>query len=146
MKAVIQRVKEASVEVGGQVVGKIGHGLLVFLGIGRDDVQKDIDWMIEKIINVRIFEREDRFDLSLLDMKGELLLVSQFTLYGDCSKGRRPSFSDAMQVDKARELFEVFVAKAREKVVRVEAGVFQAHMDVNLINDGPVTLIIDTRG
>jgi D-tyrosyl-tRNA(Tyr) deacylase len=145
LKAVIQRVNEASVEVGGQVVGKIGHGLLVFLGIGKDDEQKDIDWMIEKIINVRIFEREGKFDLSLLDMKGELLLVSQFTLYGDCSKGRRPSFSDAMGVDEARELFEVFVAKAREKVFRVEAGVFQAHMGVNLINDGPVTLIIDSK-
>jgi D-tyrosyl-tRNA(Tyr) deacylase len=145
LKAVIQRVNEASVEVGGQVVGKIGHGLLVFLGIGKDDGQKDIDWMIEKIINVRIFEREGKFDLSLLDMKGELLLVSQFTLYGDCSKGRRPSFSDAMGVDEARELFEVFVAKAREKVFRVEAGVFQAHMGVNLINDGPVTLIIDSK-
>lgn len=145
MKAVIQRVNEASVEVGGQVVGKIGHGLLVFLGIGKDDGQKDIDWMIEKIINVRIFEREGKFDLSLLDIKGELLLVSQFTLYGDCSKGRRPSFSDAMGVDEARELFEVFVAKAREKVVMVEAGVFQAHMGVNLINDGPVTLIIDSK-
>ena len=145
MKAVIQRVKEASVEVGGQVVGKIGHGLLVFLGIGKDDEQKDIDWMIEKIINLRIFEREGKFDLSLLDIKGELLLVSQFTLYGDCSKGRRPSFSDAMEVDKARELFEVFVAQARQKVARVSTGVFQAHMDVKLINDGPVTLIIDTR-
>jgi D-tyrosyl-tRNA(Tyr) deacylase len=145
LKAVIQRVNEASVEVGGQVVGKIGHGLLVFLGIGKDDEQKDIDWMIEKIINVRIFERGGKFDLSLLDMKGELLLVSQFTLYGDCSKGRRPSFSDAMGVDEARELFEVFVAKAREKVFRLEAGVFQAHMGVNLINDGPVTLIIDSK-
>jgi len=145
LKAVIQRVKEASVEVGGQVVGKIGHGLLVFLGIGKDDGQKDIDWMIEKIINLRIFEREGKFDQSLLDIKGELLLVSQFTLYGDCSKGRRPSFSDAIEVDKARELFEDFVAKAREKVVRVETGVFQAHMDVRLVNDGPVTLIIVTQ-
>jgi len=145
LKAVIQRVKEASVEVGGQVVGKIGHGLLVFLGIGKDDGQKDIDWMIEKIINLRIFEREGKFDQSLLDIKGELLLVSQFTLYGDCSKGRRPSFSDAIEVDKARELFEDFLAKAREKVVRVETGVFQAHMDVRLVNDGPVTLIIDTQ-
>lgn len=145
MKAVIQRVKEASVEVGGQVVGKIGHGLLVFLGIGKDDEQKDIDWMIEKIINLRIFEREGKFDLSLLDIKGELLLVSQFTLYGDCSKGRRPSFSDAMEVERARELFDVFVAQASQKVVRVSTGVFQAHMDVKLINDGPVTLIIDTR-
>jgi len=146
MKAVIQRVKEASVEVDGQVVGKIGHGLLVFLGVGKDDGQKDMDWLIEKIINLRIFEKENgKFDQSLLDVHGELLLVSQFTLYGDCSKGRRPSFSDAMEVDKARELFEVFVAKAREKVGRVETGVFQAHMDVKLINDGPVTLIIDSK-
>jgi D-tyrosyl-tRNA(Tyr) deacylase len=146
MKAVIQRVKEASVEVDGQVVGKIGHGLLVFLGIGKDDGQKDMDWMIEKIINLRIFEKENgKFDQSLLDVQGELLLVSQFTLYGDCSKGRRPSFSDAMGVDRARELFEVFVAKARQKIVRVETGVFQAHMDVKLINDGPVTLIIDSK-
>jgi D-tyrosyl-tRNA(Tyr) deacylase len=118
----------------------------VFLGIGKDDGQKDMDWMIEKIINLRIFEKENgKFDQSLLDVQGELLLVSQFTLYGDCSKGRRPSFSDAMGVDRARELFEFFVAKARQKIVRVETGVFQAHMDVKLINDGPVTLIIDSK-
>jgi D-aminoacyl-tRNA deacylase len=146
LKAVIQRVKEASVEVNGQTVGKIGHGLLVLLGIGKDDEQKDTDWMIEKIINLRIFEKEDgKFDQSLLDVQGELLLVSQFTLYGDCSKGRRPSFSNAMEVDKARDFFGTFVAKARKKVGRVETGVFQAHMDVKLANDGPVTLIVDSR-
>lgn len=145
MKAVVQRVKEASVEVEGHVVGKIGHGLLVFLGVGKDDVTKDMDWMIDKIINLRIFEKEGKFDRSLLDVNGELLLVSQFTLYGDCSKGRRPSFSNAMEVDEARDLFEAFVAKAREKVNRVETGVFQAHMDVKLTNDGPVTLIIDSK-
>ena len=145
MKAVVQRVKEASVEVEGHVVGKIGHGLLVLLGVGKDDVTKDMDWMIDKIINLRIFEKEGKFDRSLLDVNGELLLVSQFTLYGDCSKGRRPSFSNAMEVDEARDLFEAFVAKAREKVNRVETGVFQAHMDVKLTNDGPVTLIIDSK-
>jgi D-aminoacyl-tRNA deacylase len=145
LKAVIQRVKEASVEVDGQVVGKIGHGLIVFVGIGKDDDGKDMDWLIDKIINLRIFEKEGKFDQSLLDVKGDLLLVSQFTLYGDCSKGRRPSFSNAMVVEKARDLFGVFVAKAREKVVRVETGVFQAHMDVKLTNDGPVTLIIDSK-
>ena len=145
MKAVIQRVKEASVEVDDKVVGKIGHGLLVLLGIGQDDGQKATDWMIDKIINLRIFEKDGKFDQSLLDLNGELLLVSQFTLYGDCSKGRRPSFSNAMDVERARDLFDVFVAKAREKVARVETGVFQAHMDVKLVNDGPVTLIIDSK-
>ena len=145
MKAVIQRVKEASVEVDDKVVGKIGHGLLVLLGIGQDDGQKATDWMIDKIINLRIFEKDGKFDQSLLDLNGELLLVSQFTLYGDCSKGRRPSFSNAMDVERARDLFDVIVAKAREKVARVETGVFQAHMDVKLVNDGPVTLIIDSK-
>ncbi len=145
MKAVIQRVRESSVEVDGQVVGKIGHGLLVFVGIGKDDAVKDMDWMIDKITNLRIFEKEGKFDQSLLDIKGDLLLVSQFTLFGDCSKGRRPSFSNAMEVDKARDLFEVFVAKAREKIEKVETGVFQAHMNVKLTNDGPVTLIIESK-
>ena len=145
MKTVIQRVRESSVEVDGQVVGEIGHGLLVFVGIGKDDAIKDMDWMIDKIINLRIFEKEGKFDQSLLDIKGDLLLVSQFTLFGDCSKGRRPSFSNAMEVDKARDLFEVFVAKAREKIEKVETGVFQAHMNVKLTNDGPVTLIIESK-
>lgn len=145
MKAVIQRVKEASVEVDGQIVGKIGHGLLVLLGVGKDDSQKDIEWMVEKIVNLRIFEKEDgKFDESLLDVKGELLLVSQFTLYGNCSKGRRPSFSDAMDVSRAKAVFESFVERVKKKVEKVETGVFQAHMDVKLVNHGPVTLIIDT--
>ncbi len=145
MKALIQRVKEASVEIDGHVVGKIGHGLLVLLGVGRDDGPKDIDWMVEKIINLRIFEKEGgKFDDSLLDVKGELLLVSQFTLYGNCSKGRRPSFSDAMDANRAKEFFEKFVETARKRIPRVEAGVFQAHMDVKLVNDGPVTFIVDS--
>jgi D-aminoacyl-tRNA deacylase len=145
MKAVIQRVKEASVEVDGRVVGAIGHGMIVLLGFGKDDGQKDLDWMIDKIINLRIFEKDGKFDQSLLDVQGELLLVSQFTLYGDCSKGRRPSFSNAMDAEQARDLFDAFVAKTREKVVVVETGVFQAHMDVKLVNDGPVTLVIDSK-
>jgi D-tyrosyl-tRNA(Tyr) deacylase len=145
MRAVIQRVKEASVEVGGRVTGTIGHGVLVLLGFGKDDNSKDMDWMIDKIINLRIFEKDGKFDQSLLDVHGELLLVSQFTLYGDCSRGRRPSFSNAMEVGRARDLFDDFVAKAREKVEKVETGVFQAHMDVKLTNDGPVTLIIDSK-
>jgi D-tyrosyl-tRNA(Tyr) deacylase len=144
MKAVIQRVKEASVEVNGRVVGAIGHGMLVLLGLGKDDGLKDMDWMIDKIVNLRIFEKNGKFDQSLLDVQGDLLLVSQFTLYGDCSKGRRPSFSSAMEAERARELFDIFVAKAKEKALKVETGVFQAHMDVKLINDGPVTLIIES--
>jgi D-tyrosyl-tRNA(Tyr) deacylase len=146
MRSVVQRVKKASVEVEGRVVGQIGRGLLVLVGIGQGDTIRDIDWMVDKIINLRIFENEEgKFDRSLLDIDGELLAVSQFTLYGDCSRGRRPSFSDAMEAGAARELFEIFVQKAREKVKRVETGVFQAMMDVALVNDGPVTLIIDSR-
>jgi D-tyrosyl-tRNA(Tyr) deacylase len=146
MRSVLQRVKKASVEVEGRVVGQIGRGLLVLVGIGQGDTIRDIDWMVDKIINLRIFENEKgKFDRSLLDIDGELLAVSQFTLYGDCSRGRRPSFSDAMEAGAARELFEIFVQKAREKVKRVETGVFQAMMDVALVNDGPVTLIIDSR-
>ncbi|OPX96397.1 MAG: D-tyrosyl-tRNA(Tyr) deacylase [Syntrophorhabdus sp. PtaB.Bin027] len=127
------------------MTGEISHGLLVFVGIGKNDGENDIDWMIDKIINLRIFEKEGKFDQSLLDVNGDLLLVSQFTLYGDCSKGRRPSFSNAMGVEKARDLFDAFVTKARKKVTKVETGVFQAHMDVKLINDGPVTLIIESN-
>lgn len=146
MKAVIQRVKSASVEVDGKVVGRIGRGLLVLLGIGQGDAEKDIKWMVDKIVNLRIFEKEDgKFDESLSDIGGELLVVSQFTLYGDTSRGRRPSFSGAMGADEARRLFEVFVQKARERVGKVETGVFQASMDVHLVNDGPVTVIVDSR-
>jgi D-aminoacyl-tRNA deacylase len=146
MRAVLQRVKKAMVEVEGRIVGRIGPGLLVLLGIYRDDTLRDIEWMADKIVNLRIFETDDgKLDKSLLDVKGELLLVSQFTLYGDCSKGRRPSFSDAMDKDGARKVFELFVSKAREKVEKVETGVFRATMDVSLTNDGPVTLIIESR-
>jgi D-aminoacyl-tRNA deacylase len=146
MRSVVQRVKKASVEVEGKVVGQIDRGLLVLVGIGQGDTIRDIDWMVDKIINLRVFENEEgKFDRSLLDIDGELLAVSQFTLYGDCSRGRRPSFSDAMEAGAARDLFDVFVQKARQKVRRVETGVFQATMDVALINDGPVTLIIDSK-
>lgn len=146
MRAVIQRVREASVEVDANVVGRIGRGLLVLLGIGKDDGLRDTQWMVEKIINLRIFEKENgKFDQSLLDISGELLLVSQFTLYGDCSKGRRPSFSDAMDAGNAKRLFELFVEAAKKKVDKVEIGVFQASMRVALVNEGPVTLIVDSR-
>ncbi|HVN97754.1 MAG TPA: D-aminoacyl-tRNA deacylase [Syntrophorhabdaceae bacterium] len=146
MRAVIQRVKEARVEVKGKIVASIGPGLLVLLGIAQADTSVDIPWMVDKIVHLRIFEREDgKFDSSVLDVRGELLLVSQFTLYGDCSKGRRPSFSQAMGAEEARALFQLFVEKAREKALRVESGIFQAHMDVSLINEGPVTIILDSK-
>ncbi|MCX5813662.1 MAG: D-aminoacyl-tRNA deacylase [Proteobacteria bacterium] len=146
MRAVVQRVKKASVEVEGKVVGQIGRGVLVLLGIGKVDDARDIQWMLDKIVNLRIFEKEDgKLDESLIDISGELLVVSQFTLYGDCSKGRRPSFTDAMEAKEAKTLFELFVAKAREQIKKVESGIFQASMDVSLINEGPVTLIIDNK-
>ncbi len=146
MRAVIQRIKNASVEVDGRCVGQTGRGLLVFLGIAKGDGEKDIDWLIEKIVNLRIFEKEDgKFDESLLDRGGSLLVVSQFTLYGDCSRGRRPSFSDAMASGEAKCLFETFVERARLRVPDVQTGVFQAHMEVTLTNDGPMTLIIESR-
>jgi len=146
MRAVIQRVRNASVEIKGNTVGKIGQGLLVFLGIGREDTIQDIQWMVEKVINLRIFEKENgKFNHSLLDVDGELLVVSQFTLYGDCSKGRRPSFTDAMEANEAKKLFDLFVEKAKARIGKVESGLFQSFMDVSLINEGPVTLIIDSK-
>jgi D-aminoacyl-tRNA deacylase len=155
MRAVVQRVKEARVVVADEVVGEIGSGLMVLLGIAREDTFRDVAWMVDKIINLRIFEGDDggeyaagrqgKMDKSILDVGGELLLVSQFTLYGDCRKGRRPSFSDAMDSKEARRMFELIVEKTREKVSRVETGVFQATMDVGLVNDGPVTLILDSK-
>jgi len=146
MKTVIQRVKAARVTVEGRTVGEIGTGLLVLVGIGAGDTVRDIDWMAEKIVNLRIFETpEGKLDKSVLDIGGGLLLVSQFTLYGDCKKGRRPSFSGAMDADGAREMFHLFTAKVAEKVKKVEAGVFRASMDVHLVNEGPVTLILDSR-
>ena len=123
MKAVIQRVKTAHVRVEGRTVGEIGKGLLVLVGIGAGDTVRDIDWMVEKIVNLRIFETpEGKLDKSVLDADGALLLVSQFTLYGDCKKGRRPSFSDAMDADAAAEMFKLFTAKAAEKVKRSRPG------------------------
>jgi D-aminoacyl-tRNA deacylase len=155
MRAVIQRVKEARVVVAGQITGEIGFGLLVFIGIARDDTFRDVAWMVDKIINLRIFEPEvvsdgepqpeAKLDKSVLDIGGGLLLVSQFTLYGDCRKGRRPSFSDAMDSKEARRMFAQIVDKARETVPSVATGVFQTHMEVSLVNDGPVTIILDSK-
>ena len=145
MRAVLQRVSEANVLIQNESVGSIGRGLLVFLGVGKHDTARDVEWMVDKIVNLRIFETpEGKMDESLLDIGGALLVVSQFTLYGDCRKGRRPSFSDAMDVGAAKSLFELFVQRAKEKVANVQTGLFQAMMRVGLTNDGPVTILLDS--
>ena len=146
MRAVIQRVKKSSVKAGNEIVGQIGKGLLVLLGVARDDAAKDADYLANKIINLRIFEDPDgKMNRSLLETGGELLVVSQFTLLADCRKGRRPSFIEAAEPQKATDLYETFVDRVREKGVKVQTGRFRAMMEVALINDGPVTLIIESR-
>lgn len=146
MRAVVQRVQSAEVRVGGVVVGKIGRGLLVLLGVGVGDTHADADYLAEKITYLRVFEDDEgKMNRSLRDVGGAMLVVSQFTLYGDCRRGRRPSYSDAAPPDQANQLYEYFVAKVREYGVRVETGVFQEMMDVELINDGPVTILLDSQ-
>lgn len=145
MKALIQRVKKAKVIVENQITGEIDKGILVLLGITHEDENKDADYLVEKIINLRIFESEKSgFDFSLLDEKAELLVVSQFTLYGSCKKGRRPDFTSAAAPEKAKQLYEYFIEKCKEKGIKTETGIFGAHMEVELINDGPVTLEIES--
>lgn len=145
MRAVVQRVSAAWVEVDGEITGEIAAGLLVLLGVAKTDAEQDADFLAEKIVNLRIFADENgRMNRSLLESGGELLVVSQFTLYGDCRKGRRPGFDAAAPAEQARALYEYFVAAARAKGVRVQTGVFQAHMNVSLTNDGPVTLLVES--
>ena len=146
MRAVIQRVKESSVSVNNRIIGKIGKGLLVLLGVAESDMPGDADYLSEKIINLRIFEDENgKMNRSLLETSGEMLVVSQFTLLGDCKKGRRPSFVNAANPEKANELYEYFVKQVGNKGISVETGQFRAMMDVSLINDGPVTLIVESK-
>ncbi len=146
MRAVIQRVSSARVRVEGKIVGEIGKGFLVLLGVGKEDTEKDADWLAEKIVGLRVFEDEQgKFNLSLQEVGGEILIVSQFTLYGDCRKGRRPSFDHSAPPELAEKLYNYFVEKVKEKGVRVATGKFQALMEVELVNQGPVTLIIDTQ-
>lgn len=146
MRAVVQRVKQSSVKAGNEIVGQIGSGLLVLLGVARGDTASDANYMVNKIINLRIFEDQDgKMNRSLLDTGGELLAVSQFTLLADCRKGRRPSFVDAAEPQQATDLYEKFVDLVREKGVSVQTGRFQAMMEVALVNDGPVTIIIESR-
>jgi D-tyrosyl-tRNA(Tyr) deacylase len=145
MKAVIQRVKESSVSVGGETISRIGPGLLVLLGVSRTDGESDAAFLADKTVNLRIFEDENsKMNRSLKDTGGAMLVVSQFTLLGDCRKGRRPSFINAADPEKAEQLYEVFVQKVRQKGVLVETGQFRAMMDVSLVNDGPVTLILES--
>ena len=144
MRAVLQRVTMARVEVEGAVVGEIGAGLLILLGVTKTDTAPQAELLADKILNLRIFSDEaGKMNRSLLDTGGALLVVSQFTLYGDCRKGRRPSFDQAAPAEQAKTRYEQFVEAARRSGVRVETGVFQAHMAVSLLNDGPVTLIIE---
>lgn len=146
MRAVVQRVKQSSVKTNGEVLGSIGQGLLVLLGVAKGDRAEDADFLADKIINLRIFEDEDgKMNRSLLEIGAELLAVSQFTLLADCRKGRRPSFIAAAEPEKANELYEKFVERVRQKGVTVQTGRFRAMMEVALINDGPVTIIIESR-
>ena len=145
MRAVVQRVKPSSVRTENEMVGQIGSGLLVLLGVARGDTAKDADYLANKIIHLRIFEDENRkMNRSLLETGGELLAVSQFTLLADCRKGRRPSFIEAAEPEKATDLYEKFVDIVRAKGVKVQTGRFRAMMEVELINDGPVTIIIES--
>jgi D-aminoacyl-tRNA deacylase len=146
MRVVVQRSKDASVTVDGEVTGQITKGLVLLVGVTHADKEEDALFLADKISNLRIFEDTDgKMNLSLMDVGGEILSVSQFTLYGDCRKGRRPNFMDAARPEQAIQLYEAFNSMLREKGIRVETGIFGAMMDVQLINDGPVTLIVDSK-
>lgn len=146
MRTVLQRVTYASVCVDGEVVGKIGKGLLVLLGVCDEDTESDLTYMADKISGLRIFEDEDeKMNLSVADIGGEILVVSQFTLFGDCRKGKRPSFSSAGKPDYANEMYEKFITCLEEKGFKVQHGIFGADMKVELLNDGPVTLMLDSK-
>jgi D-aminoacyl-tRNA deacylase len=147
MRVVLQRVASAEVMVDERPVGKIGKGLLLFVGVGKGDGEDDLSYMVSKIPDLRIFEDDSgKFNRSLRDVGGEMLVVSQFTLYGDCRKGRRPSFTDAEDPREAKALYEEMILRWRQQGLRVETGEFQARMEVRLVNDGPVTLLLDSRG
>ena len=146
MRAVIQRVSQASVTVEEKTVGRIAAGLLVLLGVARDDQEADLIYLADKIINLRVFaDEEGKMNRSLLDTGGAMLVVSQFTLYGDARKGRRPSYIEAAEPEKANAFYEAFVSQVRNQGIKVETGVFQAMMQVSLINDGPVTILLDSK-
>ncbi|MGI9534611.1 MAG: D-aminoacyl-tRNA deacylase [Thermodesulfobacteriota bacterium] len=146
MRAVVQRVNSADVEVGESVVGKINKGLLILLGISRDDNEDDVEYLTGKILKLRVFDDEDgKMNLNVVDSGGSLLVVSQFTLYGDCRKGNRPSYEKAADPDHAKPLYELFINNLENSGIIVEKGLFGANMQVNLINSGPVTLILESK-
>jgi D-tyrosyl-tRNA(Tyr) deacylase len=146
MRAVVQRVSEASVTVEDRIVGEIGHGFLILLGVGRDDKPEDADYLVEKITNLRVFtDDQGKMNLSITDTGGAMLVVSQFTLFGDVRRGRRPSYTDAAEPEKANQLYQYFVERVRARGIKTETGIFQAMMQVHLINDGPVTILLDSR-
>ena len=146
MKALLQRVSGASVSVAGEVVGRIGRGLVIFVGVANGDTEKDAQYLAQRTVNLRLFSDEvGRFNLSALDIQGELLLVSQFTLLADTKKGRRPSFTDAAPPTQAEQLFEQFVGQVRATGLKVETGRFQQYMQVEIHNDGPVTILLDSK-
>ena len=145
MRTVVQRVRQARVLVGGEVTGEIAYGLLVFLGVAKGDTEKEADYLLDKLVGLRIFPDEhDKMNRNIVDAGGAFLIVSQFTLYGDCRRGRRPSFDLAAPPEKAQALYNYFVESARKTSVRTETGIFQASMQVELVNDGPVTIIVET--
>ncbi len=146
MRIVVQRVNESNVKVDNKIVGKIDKGFLVLLGIKVTDTKEDVDYLVRKLVNLRIFTDEnDKMNLSLKDVNGELLIVSQFTLYGDCKKsGNRPSFSDSAKPEIAIPLYEYFIEECKKQISVVQTGIFGAKMDVSLVNDGPVTIILDS--
>jgi D-tyrosyl-tRNA(Tyr) deacylase len=145
MRAVVQRVSRARVRVNGQTTGEIGPGLLILLGVGQGDTPREADYLLDKIIHLRIFEDgEGKMNLSLLETGGQLMVISQFTLYADCRKGRRPSFTDAAPPGEAQKLYDDFVNAARHRGMLVATGIFQALMEVELVNSGPVTILLDT--
>src|SRR6185312_12475061 len=147
MRVVVQRSKEANVKVNSEIVGSIPKGFVLLVGVTHEDNEKDAAFLADKIANLRVFEDESgKMNLSILDKGGEILSVSQFTLYGDCRKGRRPNFMEAARPEQANQLYEIFNSLLREKGIKVETGIFGAMMDVELINDGPVTLIVDSKG
>ena len=145
MRAVVQRVTSSSVQVDGNIVGSIGRGLNVLIGISKSDTLQDLKYIKDKVINLRIFEDEkDKMNLSILDIKGELLVISQFTLYGDCRKGRRPNFMEAKGGEEAEDLYKEFLSLLKESNIKIETGEFGADMKVEINNDGPVTIILDS--
>ncbi len=146
MRAIVQRVSEARVKVEDSVIGEINKGLLVLLGVGHDDDTKDLEYIKSKVLGLRIFEDENnKMNLSLLDIEGELLVVSQFTLYGDVRKGKRPNFMNASSPDIAEGMYLNFVKECKKEIVNVQTGKFGEHMDVQLVNDGPVTIMLDSK-